>query len=182
MPLSVVRWSGPAAMLGGALWGLKAVWDGVDAFTGPNDVADVSFFIVPLLLLAGLAGLYARYAEHLAGVGQAGFIQGFIGLGFLVAGSVASFSLGVEGAEHILSFGFFILALGLVLLGFDTLKTEALPRWNFLPLVMGMLIPLSIIAGDLVWLHVAVSALFGLGWALLGYLLWSKVGAPGGEP
>lgn len=182
MSLNLVRWSGLAGMLGGALWVLKAVGDGSGAFTGPNNVAEVSFFIVPLLLLAGLAGLYARYVEYMARVGRAGFIQGFLGLAFLAAGFVASFSFGVEGAERILSFGFLILTLGLVLLGFDTLKTEPLPRWNFLPLTMGVLIPLSVVAGDLVWLRVAISALFGLAWTLLGYLLWSKADASGGEP
>lgn len=58
-----------------------------------------------------------------------------------------------------------------MLLGFDTLKFGALPRWNGLPLAMGLLIPLSAISGDLAPLRVALSVLFGLGWALLGYLL-----------
>jgi hypothetical protein len=90
-----------------------------------------------------------------------------------VAGFVASFSFKVEGSEQILSFGFLILAFGLVLLGFATLKTEALPRWNFLPLAMGVLIPLEVILGGGASLGVVLSALFGLGWVPLGYLLWT---------
>lgn len=75
--------------------------------------------------------------------------------------------------EQILSFGFLILAFGLVLLGFATLKTEALPRRNFLPLAVGVLIPLEVILGGVAPLGVVLSAPFGLGWVPLGYLLWT---------
>ena len=173
MSLTLVRWSGPAAILGGALWGLKTLSDSGDAAPGSGDVTDALFFVVRLLLLVGLAGLYVRYAGRLAGLGQTGFVQAFIGLALLVGGFVAGFSFGVEGAGQILSFGFLILALGLVLLGFATLKTGALPRWNFLPLTMGVLIPLEVILASVASLGDVLSILFGIGWVLLGYLHWT---------
>ena len=173
MSLMLARWSGLASMLGGVLWSLKAILDADDAVAGPNGATDALFFAVPLLLLVGLAGLYARYAGPVAGLGQTGFIQGFIGLALLVAGFVASFSFNVEGAGQILSFGFLILAFGLILLGFATLKTEALPRWNFLPLTMGVLIPLEVILSGVAAVSAVLSVLFGIGWVLLGYLLWT---------
>jgi hypothetical protein len=89
--LTLARWSGLAAMLGGVLWDLKAILDADDAVAGPNGATDALFFVVPLLLLVGLAGLYARYAGLVPGLGQTGFIRGFMGLALLVAGFVASF-------------------------------------------------------------------------------------------
>ena len=177
--IPVGRWSGPVGMLGGALWSLKAVADRV---TGPHDVTHALFFVVPLLLLVGLVSLHARYGGHTAGIGRVGFTQSFIGLALLAVGLFAESLLGLGAAGQITSFGFLVLALGLVLLGFGTLRNEALPRWNFLPLMMGVLIPLSVVAGDAVWLHVAISVLFGLGWVLLGYVLLSKAETPDGEP
>ena len=173
------RWSGPVAMLGGALWSLKAVGDEV---MGPDDITDTLFFVVPLLLLVGLVTLHARYGGRTAGIGRAGFTQSFIGLALLAVGILAESLLGPGVAGPITSFGFLVLALGLVLLGFGTLRNDALPRWNFLPLMMGVLILLNVVVGDAVWLRVAISALFGLGWVLLGYVLLSKAETPDGEP
>jgi hypothetical protein len=176
--VSFGRWSGLAAMLGGGLWSLKSV---ADVVTGAHDITDALFFVVPLLLLVGLVSLHIRYGGHAAGIGRAGFTQSFIGLALLAVGLLAESLFGSGAAGQITSFGFLVLALGLVLLGFGTLRHEALPRWNFLPLMMGVLILLSVVAGDAVWLRVAISALFGLGWVLLGAVLLSKGEMPDGE-
>lgn len=167
-PENLARWGGGlASIAGGVLWSAKAILDGV----GPGSGADRLFFIVPLLLLVGLVGLYGPYAGHTKGLGKAGFTQAFVGLALLAGGFAASLTLGVEGAVRVSSFGFLILAFGLILLGLEFLKTEPLPSWNFLPLALGLLVPLATIAGDLASLRMAFSVLFGLGWAMLGYLL-----------
>ena len=160
-------------MLGGALWDLKAILDADDAVAGPNGATDALFFVVPLLLSVGLAGLYARYAGLVPGLGQTGFYPGLYGARTPRCGFRSQLSFKVEGSEQILSFGFLILAFGLVLLGFATLKTEALARRNFLPLAVGVLIPLEVIPGGVAPLGVVLSAPFGLGWVPLGYLLWT---------
>lgn len=167
MSPGLVRLCALAAMLGGGLWGAEAVLDAV----APPGRGDALFFVAPLLLLAGTAGLHARYAGRAGGPGSTGFVQAFIGLALLAGGFLADLTLGLKGAARASSFGFLILAFGLVLLGFDALKTKAFPRWNALPLVIGVLVPLSAISGGVAPLRVALSVLFGLGWALLGYLL-----------
>ena len=171
MSSNLVRLCGLAAVLGGALWALKAILDENAVLARADDATDALFFVVPVLLLAGSVGLYIRYAGRVRGWGGAGFIQTFTGLVLIAGGFAADLSFGLEGAERASSFGFLILAFGLVLLGFDTLKFEALPRWNALPLAMGLLIPLSAISGSLAPLRGVLSVLFGLGWVLLGYLL-----------
>lgn len=167
----LVRSSGLAAALGGALWILRAVLGGRHA-PEAGGLADAAFFTVPLLLLAGLGGLYALYGNRLSGLGQAGFSQGFIGLGMLAVGLFGEFTLGFEGAGRLSSLGFLVLALGMVLLGNASFSKEPFPRFNFLPLVIGIAVPLDLLVGEVPWARVAVSVLFGLGWILLGFLIW----------
>lgn len=170
--MNPVRLSGLAAVLGGALWTFRVVLEGSSA-PEPGGFANSWFFAVPLLLLSGLAGMYALYRERLATLGQAGVTQGCIGLGFLAAGFLGDFALGIEEASRVSSFGFLIFTLGMVLLGYATVRSEVFPRWNFLPLAIGVAVPLDILLGGVSWARVAVAAFFGLCWVLFGYLVWS---------
>ncbi len=61
----VARLGGIAAMLGGMLWAAKAFYDRNDAPPWPTDISDTLFFVVLLLFLGGLAGLYARCRGHM---------------------------------------------------------------------------------------------------------------------
>lgn len=169
----LVRLTALASIAGGALWGVKVVLDGFVSAPRLIETTDALFFVAPLLMTAGFAGVHARYSGRIRGMGRTGFVNGFIGLALLVVGFASGLSFGVEEAIRISSFGFLILAFGLVLLGLEVLKAAALPRWNFLPLAMGLLLPLSVISGDAALLRAPLSALFGLGWVLLGLVLLS---------
>jgi len=60
-----------------------------------------------------------------------------------------------------------VLSFGLVLFGVDIMRRKPLPHGNALPLLLG------IVLFTLPWLHEGVHAwLFGLGWGVLGYILW----------
>jgi hypothetical protein len=170
--LNLVRLSGLAAVLGGALWTFRVVVEGSSA-PEPDGFTNAWFFVVPLLLLASLVGTYALYRERLAALGQAGVTQGCIGLGFLTAGFLGDLALGIEGAGRVSSFGFLIFTLGMVLLGYAAVRSELFPRWNSLPLAIGIAVPLDILLGGVSWARVAVSVFFGLCWVLFGYLVWS---------
>lgn len=174
------RWGGVAAMLGGGAWSVRAVLVGGASVPAPG-LADALLLAAPVLWLAGMAGLHARYSGRVKGLGSAGFAQSFVGLVMILGGALAELWSGTEGPQQAYSFGFLVLAFGLVLLGFEVLKAETLPRWNFLPLALGLLIPASTLAAGLAWLGVGVSVLFGLGWILLGYVLWSETPNGSGE-
>jgi hypothetical protein len=154
------------------LWTLKAALDPNDAPPWPNDPFDALFFLAPLLLAAGLSGFFAIYREKLKGLGQSGFTQGLIGLGLLAAGFFGAYTLGEEPLLRAASFGFFILAFGLVLIGYAAITEDALPGWNWLPFALGAVAPLGILVGVEPWLRVAISVLFGVGWVLFGVLVW----------
>ncbi len=168
--ISLPRIGGAAGAVGGALWSIKVVLDGPNPPGSGLD--DVLLFLVPILFGAGLAGAYARYSGVMRGEGNAGFVQSFAGLTLLSAGLCADLTLGLENTTRIISFGFIILTLGLVILGFATLKNEPLPMWNFLPLALGLLTPLNLLIGDAPLIRLAISAAFGLGWLALGMLVF----------
>ncbi len=167
--VSLGRLGGFAAAAGGALWCLKIVLDGIGG--DPSTLAGRLLFVAPLFFGAGLAGFYTRYSGSMRGEGRAGFVQAFVGLGFLAAGFLMDLTIGLNEGIRISSFGFIILTLGLVLLGFPMLKTEPLPTGNFLPLALGMLTLLNVVAVGYDIPRVAISVLFGLGWIAWGTLI-----------
>jgi hypothetical protein len=167
----LLRAAALASIAGGALWSAKVILDGFSPPPRLLAITDAPFFVAPLLMAAGLAGMHARYSSRIRGMGRTGFVNGFIGLALLTVGLAGDLSFGVEEAVRISSFAFLILAFGLVLLGLEVLKVAALPRWNFVPLAMGLLVPLSVVAGDATLLRAPLSALFGFGWVLLGLVL-----------
>jgi hypothetical protein len=67
---------------------------------------------------------------------------------------------------------------GTLLLGIATAKAGVLPRWSGLALVIGTLsaLTLGFIGPENVRLQEAGVLLFGVGWAVLGFALWSGKG------
>jgi hypothetical protein len=205
---SLIRWSGGALLLAGAILG-------VSTLLHPNEVADpeavlsgawviVHTAYVPgfVLALFGLAGLYARLAERGGKLGLAGFVLSFIGSAlFLVVvvteaaivPAVAASDAGptlldptgpLFGGELGLIFlvGQITFALGFVLTGIATARAGVLPRSAGLLLFGAPLVafwpPLPQLVG------VAGGVLFGFGFVWLGYAVWSGAGAvrqEGGE-
>jgi hypothetical protein len=126
-------------------------------------------------------------------LGTVGFLLAFVGA--LLAAVLALFvSSAVPGGAFPFFVGWVVYGalvigagLGMLLLGIATLSTAVLPLpWRFLPLALLLLdIPFYTLAGALLS-TVGVSALLyaqplllGLGWALLGYALWSGIGDAG---
>lgn len=162
----LVRFAGVLAVLGGLLWAANVVFG--EGMGGGGAISGL-LWALPVMFAGGLAGMYLRY-----GIGSSpaapGFAQGFTGLALLAGGFITD-ATGYGGAEQVLSFGLIILALGLVLVGFSYLKDEPMPRMNFLPLGVGVMIPLTLVLGPVQILGLAASALFGAGWVLIGSAL-----------
>ncbi len=162
----LVRAAGVSAVLGGLLWAANVVFG--EGMEGEGAISGL-LSALPVMFAGGFAGMYLRY-----GIGSSpsapGFAQGFAGLALLAGGFITD-ATGIGGSEQLLSFGLIILALGLVLVGFSYLKDEPMPRMNFLPLGVGMMIPLTLVLGPVQILGLAASALFGAGWVLIGAAL-----------
>ena len=141
MPSSeLVRWSGLAAMLGGALWSIGFNFVGWgEPGTPVYERYEAYNRLLPLALLpvtAGIVGLHAVQRGSYGPLGKAGFVAVLVGLA--IAGSVGEFWVfteqpyGVAGGRDaswmIYLLGHLILAIGSVLFGIATVRAGILPR------------------------------------------------------
>jgi hypothetical protein len=197
--LQFLSLSGLAAMLGGALFSGKVLWNMINIRPSyATDITDLLFFLAPLLLLIGLAGFCTLCAQRYGTLGKLGC---FISLSGLAVGTIGSLvGVWIEPLRLAYWLGFRFLCIGLVLLGGSTIKAQALPGgWSAMPLALGLLglgralfmffavtmIPTGLDApeaGDELGTFVSswagtltsmLGVLFGLGWLCLGYALWT---------
>ena len=84
-------------------------------------------------------------------------------------------------AWRLLAIGYIMAFAGWIAFAVPNLWSQALPRWNRLPLLIG-LIPVAgavfIYLSD--WVLAIGAGLFGVAWLLLGYAVWSAEGVPAG--
>ena len=144
------------------------------------------------LLMVGIAGLYL-YLRRSRGFGRLGAVGFYVCI--FVFALVAILDLGIivnEGVEQTyIALGPVrgpLLLLGLLLFGTAVLRAGRLPRggaWlliaTALTNVLGILA--MIISGGTLgaWVFILPTVLFGLGWAWLGYGLWSEGSATAEE-
>lgn len=199
------RWDALLAMLGGALWALfpfgTPLVEGAEPGTRAYSVSvtyDWLMAVLPLLLLlVGLAGLYAAQRNAYGRLGKVGFPVTILALGLMFAGNaieVASITFrGTESAVGHSAFliGFLLLLVGSVLVGLAIWRTrqDRAARWGSLLLIgalpLGIL--LAVVLGSLVpesdlgfWAAIAVP--FGVAWVVLGRAFGARFDEPGGRP
>ncbi|MDP9312259.1 MAG: hypothetical protein M3R24_15465 [Chloroflexota bacterium] len=185
-----IRQSGLASMLGGILFAAKMWYDRNDGPPWPTDITDTLIFVVPLLWLVGLTGLYARCKERSGGLGLLGFGVASTGAAMAVVGPLAMSLFDNDGLWFVLVLGLIILFTGLIITGIATIRAKALLGWSAaLPLIIGTLGLLMFFANpddprlsvDMVSLLRSVrmisTMLFGAVWIVLGYTLWSEPSA-----
>lgn len=200
------RWAGPAAILGGLLWMPYGVFEMIEPWgtdtvyrddTGYSEIVDPRLFVayslpgsLALLLTAlGLLGAGARLRLSTPTTGRIGRILAYVALALgalSLAGVIAMFDP-LFTAGRI--FGTLALGAATALAGIAARGAGAPPGWAAARLFLGLmglfLLPLwpLVYAVELlpVGAGAAFIALFGLGWALLGYRLWTAPaeGAPG---
>lgn len=181
----LIRWGGPAAVLGGLLWMAYAVMvarmpDGCIADEClTRDMRDSSgaapLFIGAVLLIAlGMAALVRRSQA----VGRFGTL-GRAGLGSAATGIVVLLlALLVQTiffrGDFPLMPNFVIpaglaLVVGVVLLGITILRSGVLPRWTAALLIIGALAMLGVNDQNE---RILLAIPFGLAWIAVGYVLW----------
>jgi hypothetical protein len=171
---NLVSWSGLAAMLGGVFWVVKG---GLILLDGP----DPDLLIPAQLFFAlGLLGLHIRLAGRGGWPGRIGGLLAYVALALSAINAPYSLFFAEDGPSTPFPFNVTYFAAsvavfaGLASLGIAALQVGVLPpRWRVLPLAIGLsaLLPVWVLA--LVHLEIPV-VLLGLGWILLGYVLWSE--------
>ncbi len=184
----LIRWGGPAAMMGGLLFIVYAVGTSLI----PEDISESTGHALyhvlnapPNAFLAvGIVGLYL-YARRSGRFGKLGAVGFYICAVVFALGAVGG--LAIIASETMLGGAFvsvldaihpmvLLLMVGTILFGVATLRAGTLPRGGALMLVV---VPLLMIAslfllGGPEWAFTGGMALFGIGWAWLGYGLLSR--------
>lgn len=192
-----VRWGGLAAVAAGALY----VGSTLFSYLGGDTLSTLASALGSLLLLGGLVGLHARHAGSYGRLGTTGFLLAFVGALFGTAlGPVMTLGVDPAGgapspAVRVLGIIGLVGLIGLLLLGVAILRAKvlALP-WRALPRAI---FAVHVLSPFLIWLvFVAarsdtaafvfvpgtLAVLPGVGWMLLGYVLWSGAGARRAAP
>lgn len=168
------RISGLVAAVGGVL--LLILVYGEFILGGAGETLGFLMPVYGLCVAIGVAGFYilGQYDEPTSRVGLGlAFIGGLI----VTAGLILLVLLDSEPGWTTWVLGMFIYEIGLVVFGGSAFKHKPLPRWNTLPLIVGVLALVTNFAGMIfgtadneiyfaIWLLVN-----GLGWVALGALL-----------
>jgi len=168
-------------MAGGVVWCIKVLIGTDGAPSWPAEGTDHLFVIEQLLFLVGLAGLYASCKDSLEGAeGGVAFAVSSVGVMVSCVGHVGLLS--TEVAWSVFALGCVVEFIGLMAFSAAAAQGKTLPYWSPLPFVIGLLGFFSFPIGnppnsDLeIYITVALRMLFGLGWVLLGYHLFSGRG------
>ena len=132
-----------------------------------------------LLLLVGMIGLYLRYRKDSNGFGKFGLIVGVLGGVISLGAAIPLFTNGAEWSWTAWMAGTLLYFLGLVVFGIAAVRDKLLPRWNALPILTGIWIPILFIGTfQMSWeaseyISLGAFLLTGIGLAGLGLLLKS---------
>jgi hypothetical protein len=181
-----VRWSGLAAMLGGALFVVSAVviasmprgCIGDECASRPmreTGVAGALLMLALLLVVIGAAGLVIRVrdAGRLGSLGKTGIVLGAVGAALPVIGSLIQGIL-FDGDYPLMPYfvipGVLALVVGFVLLGLAVLQARVLPPWAAVLLIVGTLAMLGFNDQNA---RALMAIPNGIAWVAVGYVLWS---------
>jgi hypothetical protein len=177
-----IRWSGLAALVGGALWVVVFAAHAWGAGSGPAEGPPLVSFrglglpgLLALLLIgSGFVGLdmpsWRRDGGGYGRLGRIGFDLAGLAV-FVVFVSGSSGSIGLIGA--------FLLSVGSVLVGVAALRTGLLPRWGAATLVVGSL---AFLMFDTEGLRSWFGVLYGAAWVAVGYLMWAGIDQTAQQP
>ena len=170
----LIRWGGIAGMFGGVLWAVWGLLIWVYPYAGGGSFSEGLFILVfllaALLTLAGLVGLHVLQGGNYGRIGRAGF---YTAAAAFLAQALAEFFLllGNEALQWLVfPVGSWAVLVGLVLYGAATLQARVLAPWCGVGLIV--VPPIAFFS-----LFYGGSALFGVLWVALGYVLWSQRGA-----
>jgi hypothetical protein len=178
-----VRQAGVACTIGGGLWVIALMAavlfnDAIYGSTMNYRLWEGSLIVVQILLLIGVAGLAMSGAAGDGWLGRIGLGIALLGRTSFLIGEISSFARGSDD-EIFVPLGALLTGIGMVVTGIAVVRAR---RWQgrqrFLPLLAGLypfvaMFPLFAILGEP---PIAVLALWGVVWLLLGLALQANAG------
>ncbi len=201
------RWCGAAAILGGVLLILRSATFAFTHGTQSQAQFDTLFGLsgaqyakifqptIWLCFLLGVVGVNATQAGRAKRWGKIGFVTSGLGYGLAVLSWILQVwivdpdqyfnSVFVQGGFGLWLLAVLIQTVGMTLFGLALMRANALPRWNGLPVLIGLLLLATAVFqsfvfdtsdGSLVWslIYISASVPYSLCWILLGYTVWSN--------
>ena len=192
------RRRGLLAIVGSLLWVATAVLFGFTGGGGSRGEAILRTVLMnPALwfFIVGLMGFQQRQARRSGRLGAVGYAICLLGTGLILLGNVTEIWVykylhGVLEARwtpgwRAMGVGLMLLPPGFIVLGIGTLKAGVFTGWRrAVPLAFGLMLALVVSAFMLTyWIDLGVISGFApalmvygiaLGWAALGYALWSE--------
>ena len=190
---------GIAAMVGGALWALTPLRQGVfggGRFPGDSVFRPYNFVLVVIavLLAVGLLALHTRYKERYGRLGTAGVVVIFVGYALLFIASISAVLLPSDSLRGLIMIGqdlgflgALMAGVGAILLGVTLWRARAVPRLGALLLIIALPVGLpGVIALGAIGFEdsagLALTVLYGGAWIVLGHQLWSEGSVSAREP
>ena len=185
-----IRWTARALMVAGLVWSV-----GVAAMVKVLPVVSWErghwlLGLAGLLSMLGLLGLAAYDGRRTGWLGTAGYVLALLGAIVFSTGNIVEVGLGMELGVRMFGLGLLSLIAGTLLLAFVILRLKLLPSWSMGPLIIGWVAYMPVLplgyaafgpeagasANSVVWITLAYTTamLLGVGWATLGYALWSS--------
>lgn len=174
-----VLWLAALCLLpGGALWMASplGIFLANARLTQGSDMFWMLFPSAPLLLAAGVVGLWALGSLGGGWLTRISAVAALAGLALVIAGCVGLFWLSLDETYTIAApayrtfrVGLIVLAAGAMLVGIAGVRARALPLWGALPFVVAALCGLAAFLWELGTLGSGLWAVFGAGWVWLGF-------------
>lgn len=195
MSAQSMRRSGLALIGGGVLWmlALPVITQLLPVVSSRGGA--LIYGLAGALVLTGVIGLRQRYAAQLGRLGAIGRSVVVAGAALILVGGLLAGGLGIGAGSALYLLGSLISFIGAGLLGRALLRVAALPRWSVLPLLISAVsfalfvvgaiaiftalqLPEPRMGDPITAIPFLLLAAFGIGWATLGYALWSSAGVP----
>lgn len=196
----LIALAGPLTMVVGALWllaaaGHLAFQTGLLADEELLGIVSIPFFLSFIPLLFAVIGTRLRFHPAAGGLGRFGLALSVAGNAGVMGAVLFSIALGAAAPEAAqgmwVNYAAYIclvsIRLGYILFGVEALRLRLLPRWNGLPLLVGLTVVLSL---PMYWFGVPAVlpaqwangflhfGLTGAGWVLLGVAMMDQRRAP----
>lgn len=170
----ITRWSGLALLLASIVFTTAMMSTWLKLRPPWGILIEVLFLLSMSLFFFGAIGIFSSYADRVGGLGQTGLVIFVIGMGGSTVSYLSWVLFDFVGGLNSYWLGMGLTYFGWIIFSLVTIQKHILPRWNFLPFLIGFPIPL-------LWVTAIALKLMPLngfpfhviGWALLGYLLYS---------
>jgi hypothetical protein len=153
-----------------------------------------------LLLIIGLIGMYLSYGQRVGLLGRIGMSVSIVGCGLSlvlcsIPGGWDGLTIYITGNQiggdllwDVAALGSFFVFAGIFIFGIDDVNHHLFPRWNFIPILAGVMYPVRIILGyfqeatadgwsrwrvDISMINLPMLIITAFGLIVLGYLLMS---------